>query len=255
MGGKSREAAQLVALLPEHSCYIEVFGGAASVLLAKSPAPVEVYNDVDGELVNFFSVMKNAPEAFKRAWSRTLTSREEFDRLAELNPQSLDPIQRAFRYLYINRLTFGGVMDHRPSFGLSGKGPPSLHLWLANLEAWTDFLHWRLTNCYIERLDFRGLIGRWESIDTGPGGKVYFLDPPYLGTTGYSPGEFTEADHQDLAVLLRALPSKWLLTVNDHPLMRDLYAGCNIQRRSKSWSVGGRGSDRGRRRELVICNY
>lgn len=252
VGGKSKEAATLAALLPPHRCYVEVFGGAASVLLAKEPSFIEVLNDADGELVNCWSVIKNAPEAFKRLWSRTLVSREEFDRLSELEPTALDPIQRAFRFLYLNRLAFGGVMDHRPSFGLSGR-PPSLHTWLANVEQWTDWLHWRLTNCYIERLDFRDLIRRWQRISTGP--KAWFLDPPYLDTTGYAPGPFGEAEHRNLATILGQLHDPWLMTVNDHPLMRELYAGAHIQERTKSWSVGGRGADRGRRQELVIANY
>jgi DNA adenine methylase len=94
-GGKSRLRQSVVDLLPPHTCYVEVFGGAAWVLFGKPPSDVEILNDIDQELITFFRVVKYQPQEFLNSFDLELVSRAEFKRLAALDPQQLDDIQRA----------------------------------------------------------------------------------------------------------------------------------------------------------------
>jgi len=101
VGGKSRLRKQIVELLPAHTCYVEPFAGAAWVLFAKPPSDVEVLNDKDQELINFFRVLKEKPEELIASFDWDLVSRAEFERLASLEPCKLTDVQRAHRFYYI----------------------------------------------------------------------------------------------------------------------------------------------------------
>src|SRR3972149_9245263 len=92
VGGKSRLRKQIIPLLPAHTCYVEPFAGAAWVLFGKPPSEVEVINDIDQELINFFRVVRDCPEDLMASFEWDLVSRAEFQHLAETNPGSLSLI-------------------------------------------------------------------------------------------------------------------------------------------------------------------
>jgi DNA adenine methylase len=254
VGGKNAEADYLASLLPPHSCYVEVFGGGASVLLAKRPSEVEVYNDLNGELVNFFRVVKERPAEFKASWKWCLVSKEEFYALAKADTATMDPIQRAYRFVYINRSSFGADM-RSPVFGRSARDESLLLAWLDNLEANVEALHRRLRRTYIENEPFAELIPRWDKGTSGPQGTAFFLDPPYLGTSGYEVGTLTVDDHALLAERLGTLKNRFLLTINNHPAIRAFYDGCHIMERTKQYSISKSAEARKEYAELVITNY
>ena len=89
VGGKSRLRKQIIKFLPDHTCYVELFCGAAWVLFAKQPSQVEVINDIDQDLINFFRVVKNRPEELIASFEWELVARAEFTRLAVLDPNEL----------------------------------------------------------------------------------------------------------------------------------------------------------------------
>lgn len=259
VGGKNAEANYLASLLPEHSCYVEVFGGGASVLLAKRPSDVEVYNDLNGELVNFFRVAKERPSEFKAAWRWCLVSREEFYRLRDADLEQMDPVQRAHRFLYLNRASFGGDMD-KPRFGITARERSLLVGWADDVEEYIDGLHARLRQVYVEHQDFRELIEQWSASAAGRVGSdrdrhVFFCDPPYVDTKGYATGTLSHDDHAELAKALKAIRGRFLLTINDHPLIRSLYDGCHISERVKQYSISKSAEARKEYAELVISNY
>lgn len=97
-------------MLPPHTCYVEVFGGAAWVLFGKTPSPVEILNDIDGELINFFEVVKRQPEELLAFFDLALVSRGEFNRLLEQNPHDLDQVARAHRFYYLIMASWGGEL-------------------------------------------------------------------------------------------------------------------------------------------------
>ena len=106
VGGKSKLRKKIISLLPSNNCYVEVFAGAAWVLFGKEKSKVEVLNDIDGEVVNFFRVVKEDPKGLIDYFRWDLVSREEFKRLTKLSPKTLDPISRAHRFYYLN---YGGM--------------------------------------------------------------------------------------------------------------------------------------------------
>ncbi|MDP9316790.1 MAG: DNA adenine methylase, partial [Chloroflexota bacterium] len=112
---------RIISLIPpDHTCYVELFAGAAWVLLAKPPSQVEILNDLDEELISFFRVVKDDTlcEQLVRSFEWDLVSRSEFKRLAELDPQTLSPLERAHRFYYLIMAGWGGELAY-PRFQTS----------------------------------------------------------------------------------------------------------------------------------------
>jgi len=109
-GGKSRLRQAIISRLPPHDCYVEVFGGAGWILFGKQPSKVEVFNDIDGEVVNFFRVVKTKPRQLIRSFRWELASRDEFERMRDLPTQGLSDVQRAHRFYYLIMAAWGGEL-------------------------------------------------------------------------------------------------------------------------------------------------
>ena len=109
-GGKSRLRKFIIPLIPEHTCYVEPFSGAAWVLFGKPPSDVEVLNDIHQELVTFFRVVKEKPEELIASFDWELVARAEFERLAQLDVSQLSDIQRAHRFYYLIMAGWGGSL-------------------------------------------------------------------------------------------------------------------------------------------------
>jgi len=126
------------------------------------------------------------------------------------------PVQRAARFLYLVRASYGVDMK---SLGYGFRQRPGYNP--AALYALIAQAHHRLARVYIERLDFRDLILRYDRPTT-----LFYLDPPYpgLNKTGYE-GGLMEEDHRELAALLQTVKGKWVLSYSDCPLVQDLYRG------------------------------
>jgi DNA adenine methylase len=101
VGGKSRLRKYIVPLIPNHSCFVDLFAGAGWVLFGKAPSPVEVLNDCDDDLITFFRVVKEKPEELIASFEWELVARSEFERLASLDPSQLTDVQRAHRFYYL----------------------------------------------------------------------------------------------------------------------------------------------------------
>src|ERR1041384_7036620 len=110
VGGKNRIAAQIISLIPKHKTYVEAFAGGAQVLFRKKPSDVEVINDLDGELVNFYRVCQVHHEELLRSLSFILLSRKWYSLLVKTPPEKLTDIQRAARYFIIQKCSFGGMV-------------------------------------------------------------------------------------------------------------------------------------------------
>ncbi|NQU75729.1 MAG: DNA adenine methylase, partial [Planctomycetes bacterium] len=161
LGGKSRLAARIVDLIPKHTCYCEPFCGAAWVLFAKDPAmsKVEVINDADGELVNFWRIIQHHLEEFLRYYKYAVVSRKVFELENRKDPTTLTDIQRAVRYHYLQKLGFGGK-THGRTFGVSASSGPRLNL--ATIEDTLLEVHWRLERVIVENLDAVAFIARYD---------------------------------------------------------------------------------------------
>ena len=248
IGGKFNLLKTLVPLIPPHEVYVEVFGGAANLLLNKPPSKAEVYNDVDGDLVNLFLVIRDRQEEFIERFKWILYSRELYLKWVD-EPPPKDPVERAARYYYVLRCSFSGVLTHA---GWGFKRKAHIHapeiFWNA-LEK-TELIAERLKNCYIDRLDFRRCFKNWDTPET-----FFFLDPPYYGLDYYAQN-FSEQDHIDLRTVLGNIQGKWLMTYGDHPRIRELYTGFEMdvvkQRRCANKMIE---SKRGQFSNLLVANY
>lgn len=246
-GGKSRLAKTIIEMMPEHGCYIEPFAGGASVLFAKEPSKTEVLNDLDVDLSTLYRVVKNHPEELYRQFKFTLVSRTEFEREKIVNPEGLTDIQRAARYLYLQKSSFGGLIVGQ-SFGTGTTGKPRFNL--LTLENTLEQAWQRLINVYIECRDFRKLIPQYDRPHT-----FFFIDPPYWKIPGYKT-DFVEQDFKDLAKILKNLKGKFLMTINDTPEVREIFSEFNVQEVELKYSVTKSKKARAKTRtELIFTNY
>jgi len=236
----------LLPLIPPHKCYVEVFGGGAQLLFAKEPSRVEIYNDIDGRLVNLFRVARDHGQEFQRRLEQLPYSRRIHEEL-RTEPETGDLLEDAVRFYYVTRGSFGGEYGTGWSYGTVKNEAKQYFAVMSQL----GLVSKRLENVQIEELDFRECIKRYDRPWT-----LFFCDPPYYGVKSYK-YVFSEKDHEDLAKLLRRVKGKWLLTYNDHPRIRHLYAGFPLL--VKKLSIhGALVKDKKSRHtwdQLIIANY
>ncbi len=126
IGGKNRAAKKIIQVFPEHTTYVEAFAGGAQVLFHKEPSPVEVLNDLDGEIVNFFRICQSHYEELLRFLKFILVSRKWFALFEAENPDALTDIQRAARFFYLQKNAYAGLVRRR-HYHYASAGPPSFN--------------------------------------------------------------------------------------------------------------------------------
>ncbi|EHI1012998.1 DNA adenine methylase [Klebsiella pneumoniae] len=243
IGGKRRLAKHILPLFPAHTCYVEPFCGAAALYFLKTPSKTEVINDINGELVNLYRVVKHHLEEFVRQFKWALVSRQIYKWLQDTPEETLTDIQRAARFYYLQKQAFGGkVADH--TFGTSTTSAPRFNL--LRIEEELSMAHLRLSRTLIEHLNWHQCIERYDRPHT-----LFYCDPPYWGTEGYGV-EFGLENYDHMADLARRIKGKMIISVNDIPEMRQAFKGLNIQTACINYSLAGKSSPR---QELVICNF
>lgn len=245
IGGKRRLAKHLLPLFPDHSCYVEPFCGAAALFFMKDPVKTEVINDINGDLVSLYRVVKHHLEEFVRQFKFALSSRQIFEWLRETPVEPLTDIQRAARFYYLQKLGFGGKVDGR-TFGTATTSPPRLNL--LRLEEDMSAAHMRLQRVYIEHLAWDECIRRYDRPHS-----LFYCDPPYWGTEGYGV-DFGLDQYDRMAELARSIAGKMVISVNDIPEMREAFSGLNFRTVDINYTVGGSGKA-GSSRELIITNF
>lgn len=243
LGGKSKLRKEIIKHFPEHSTYIEVFGGAGWVYFGKEPSKVEVFNDINRELINFFRIIKHHKTEFIKSLSSDIVSRDMFDEYYNSNLNHLTDIQRAVRFFYTVKYSFGSMGNH---FGYSTKTSPRKHIF--DLSQFQE-IRSRLQNTYVENLSFDILIPKYDNENS-----LFFCDPPYLDTSGYE-YPFNETDHIKLKDTLSTISGKFILTINDHPKIRELYKEYNIKETEVAYSISKESKGRKNYKELIITNY
>lgn len=243
MGGKRRLAKQIIPLFQEHTAYVEPFCGGAAVFFMKPPSQVEVINDVHGELVNLYRVVKHHPDELVRQFRWGLVSREEYLTQRQIDPRHLTDIQRAARFFYLQKLAFGGKVAGQ-TFGTSATSPPRLNL--MRIEEDLSTAHLRLARTVVEHLDWAECMRRYDRP-----GTLFYLDPPYWGTAGYG-SDFGLEQYHLMASLAREAKGQVVISVNDVPEMREAFEGLTIHTTSIRYTVGREATDQ--RGELIITN-
>lgn len=228
-GGKYSHLDWLLPLLPKAHIFCETFAGSASILLNREPSPVEILNDIDGEITNFFQVLRERPEELIEKLYLTPFSREEFSKAIEARgKKDLDPVERA-RLFFIRAEQVRIGLAQTASIGrwawcknTSRRGMAgAVSRWLGRIEALWAVAE-RLRRVQIENDDAFNVIKRYESKDT-----LFYLDPPYPHEIRGDPRaygyEMTAQDHQRLAELLHSIKSKVALSGYNCPLLESLY--------------------------------
>lgn len=244
IGGKRRLVDTLMARLPPHTCYVELFAGGAALFFLRHPAEVEVLNDVNGDVINLYRVVQHHLEEFVRQFKWALSSREVFKWLQDTPPETLTDIRRAARFFYLQHNAFGGRVEGQ-SYGTATTAPP---INLLRIEENLSAAHLRLARAYIERLDWAACIERYDRAHT-----LFYADPPYWQTEGYGV-PFPWEQYERLADRMAGLKGKLILSINDHPDIRRCFSRFQVEELEIDYTVGG-GANRAARRELIIYSW
>ncbi len=255
VGGKSRLRKFIIPLLPAHTCYVEPFAGAAWVLFGKPPSDVEILNDREQELVNFFQVVKDKPEDLIASFEWELVSRTEFERLAGSDPAQMTDVQRAHRFYYLIMAGWGGEL-HYPRFQTSiidGGHGNRLFGALKTLRQRLEPIHRRLSTVIIENLDWQDCVDRYDRK-----GSVMYIDPPYPGNgCNYSHNMRDWSAHKVLSERLSRAQCNWILSSYDKPEVRELFAHYFITpvQSSSGMNTEKNSSTRVLNKEILITSF
>jgi len=244
IGGKRLLAKRIIALFPEHTTYVEAFAGGAQVFFHKEPSRVEVLNDKDGEIVNFFRVCQLHEEELLRYFRFVVISRKSFDLLKATDPATLTDVQRAARYLYLLKGSFASLIRH-PNYHWHVIQPPGFNL--EHLPELIHNTHKRLQRVQLECLPYEEVLEHYDRPTT-----LFYLDPPYWGRKLYH-YNFEAEDFAKLAERLGSLRGKFILSLNDVPEVRRLFHGFHVKQIQLSYTAQKKA---GRRyAEVLITNF
>ncbi len=231
-GGKFNHLNWLLPLLPESTHYCEPFGGSAAVLINKKPSPVETYNDIDGEVVNFFRVLRDNPDQLIKAIGLTPFSREELRIAVEESITNLSELERARRFFVRARQVRTGLAQTATAgrwahckltsrAGMAG----AVSRWLGSVEGLSEIVQ-RLLRVQIENASAIEVIQRYDSEET-----FFYCDPPYphesRGDSNAYGYEMTDREHQKLAEVLGNVKGKVALSGYHCELLDTLYQDWN----------------------------
>lgn len=219
IGGKNRLATKIISLLPEHTTYVEPFAGGAQVLFHKTPSNVEVLNDLDYDIVNFFRVCQWHYEELVRYLRYCLMSRALHELHLKTDPSTLTDIQRAGRFFYLQKNSFGGlILKQKFHYGVthpSNYNPD-------RIPEIIDQAHRRLARVQIESLPYQQLVEKYDRPTT-----LFYMDPPYWRRRLYR-HNFTDQDFADMEKRLQAIRGKFILSLDDHPEVRKLFRNWRV---------------------------
>lgn len=250
LGGKRNLAKRICALIDrdDHLSYAEPFVGMGGIFLRRTRCPrAEFINDRGRDVYNLFRVLQEHYVAFLDLLRFQITTQENFNRLVGVDPETLTDMQRAARFLYLQRLAFGGKVSGR-NFGLATDRPARFNL--TTLEPDLEALHSRLSGVTVMCLDFAEFIRRVDSPAT-----LFYLDPPYWGCEGdYGKQLFSRDRFEELAGVLDRLKGRFILSLNDVSGVRETFKNFRFQEVKTTYTIGAKGAQP-ERAEVLISNY
>lgn len=249
-GGKYYYAKHLIPMFPEHNCYVEVFGGAGNVLIQKPISKLEVFNDINSDIVNLFRVLRNDYDAFIAQIENIPYSREEYYYFRERLETETNELQRAVMWFCAANMSFSGVFGGGWGFSKTKNHANAFKNKAERLHEIRD----RLRCVLIENEDFEFMLESYDTEDT-----FFYLDPPYVPETRKSSNvyahEMSYEDHEKLIDILKNIKGKVMLS----GYANDLYDTLGWKTDSfdtVAHSVIGRtGETHPRRTEVVWMNY
>lgn len=246
-GGKKRLHALIIEKIEAipHKAYVEPFVGMGGVFLRRRFRPrLEVANDLNGEIVNLFRILQRHHQQLLDVMRFQVASRSDFERLRETDPKTLTELERAARFLYLQRLAFGGQV--RGVFGVAPEHAARFSL--SRLEPILEAAHERLEAVVFECLDWANLIPRYDTPDT-----LFYLDPPYFGgENDYGKGLFDRSQYARMADVLGQIKGAFILSINDRPEIREMFGQFICEEVKLTYSISsGDGTEAS---ELIVTN-
>ncbi|MEZ0263007.1 MAG: DNA adenine methylase [Alphaproteobacteria bacterium] len=249
LGGKSRLADTIISWINtiDHVTYAEPFVGMGGVFLRRNRRPkAEVINDYSRDVSNLFRILQRHYIPFVEMLRWRLTTRDDWEQLNKTPPETMTDLERAARFLYMLKTSFGGKATGQ-SFGVDthSSGRFDVTEVVPALEA----LHARLRGVTIECLNFPDFIARYDRPHV-----LFYLDPPYYGCENdYGKNLFSRADFEVLAQLLAAIKGTFILSLNDHPDVRRIFAAFKLREVVTQYSIRKEGAPQDAA-ELLIHN-
>jgi DNA adenine methylase len=214
-------------------------------LRRRSQPKVEVINDASGDVATFFRVLQRHYAYMIDMLRFRVASRVEFERLKAQPAETLTDLERAVRFLYLQRLAFGGKVSGR-HFGVDKTQGARFNV--SKLEPMLAEIHERLAGVVIENLDFGAFIQRYDRA-----GMLFYLDPPCWGCeTDHGQDVFGRADFTRLAEQLAGIKGRFLLSINDTPGVREVFTGFHFVEAETTYAVGAKA--RTRAADLIISH-
>lgn len=253
-GGKYYQYTWIIEQFPNHHTYVEPFGGAASVLLNKLPAVVEVYNDLDKRITRIFRVLRDHGDEFQRRLSLTPYSEVEF---AWAEAATTDELELARQDFVRWRFSLGGRGDsfsftlHRVRRGMA----EVVSGYLSMIDEVLPLIIQRLRSVQIMNRPALDVIRTWDAPET-----LFYCDPPYVHETRHESSrdiygvEMTEKDHRELASVLTKCKGKVVLSGYPSELYRELYRNWRTKDHDiPNHAAGGRSKTK--KKEIIWMNW
>jgi len=252
-GGKQTMLKHILPLVPEHRVYTEAFAGGAALLFAKEPSKVEVINDLNGELINFYRVCQLDFEALKREIETSIHARELHGHSNYIykHPTFFSPVQRAWAVWYSAKTSFASMLGD--SFGYDRKKGQKPTQMRNAKENFAETLKNRLEYITIECDCALKVIKRFDCEEA-----FHFIDPPYIySDMGHYSGMFNEQNMIELLELCATLKGKFMLTMYPCDLIQsyvDKY-GWKINAVERTVTASNATGKRKKQEEWMVCNY
>lgn len=252
IGGKRNLAKRICAIIDahDHDTYAEPFVGMGGVFLRRATRPKsEFINDVNRDIHNLFRILQEHYTAFLDHLRFQITTQANFERLVAVDPDTLTDLQRAARFLYVQRLAFGG-RPVRPTFGV--QVDRSSRFDLTRLQPMLEALHERLAGVNVMNCGYGPFIERVDRERT-----FFYIDPPYWGSEDYYGKDlFSRGDFESLAEILNGARGSFLMSINDVPEIREIFASFQISEVTTTYTAGASHHGAGvRAAELLISNF
>ena len=237
-GGKTLFLPKILRLLPQHQTYVEVFGGSGALLMAKHPSPVEVYNDLDEGLVNFFRVMRSPENSTRlmKLCEMTPYSRSEYIYARDHWSNEPDEVVKAYLWYLVARWSFSARFGTMIGFDITASAnhmAGRVNKWRSSIKKMPKFTE-RLLKVQVENRDFRDILKTYDRSTT-----LFYLDPPYVPETrrdGTYVHELTLEDHYELVEILLSLQGMAVLSGYENDVYKPLVENNWDRYEYQTWS-------------------
>lgn len=218
-GGKRRMLKRILPMIPPHVCYHEPFFGGGAVLFAKPRSAREVINDINGNLVALYRNLQFHLPAVLAELDWMFSSRQNLRDF--IQQPGLTELQRATRFLLVNRTSFGGNMS---DFGVAKTAGGGGNFERASVSKLLQSAHARLDGVVVENLPYERCLKNYDSRDT-----FHFIDSPYMDAPTKAYPSWGEPEIRQLRRNVEKLDGQWIVTLNDNAFIRDQFSDCKIE--------------------------